>query len=100
MDGTSNQYSLEITKVSAPDNRALHGVRPSTKHGPFLGTSQASTDNATTTPLDPPPHRISVRPLNQPKTARRAGCRGTRNHHQATEMGWLEATPVRKPRVG
>jgi len=99
-DGTSNRCSLEATKVSAPGNRALHGVRPSTTHGSFLKTSWASTDNTTTTPPDLPPCHTSVRPLNQPKTVRRAGCRGTRNHYQATKMGRLEATPVRKPQVG
>ena len=99
-DGTSNRNPLETTKVSAPDIRALHGVRPSTIHGSFLKTSWASTDNTTNTPPDLPPCRTSVRPLNQPKTARGAGCGGTRNHYQATKMGRLEATPVRKPRVG
>jgi len=99
-DGTSNRDPLETSKVSAPDNSTLHGVRPSTEQGSILGTSWASTDNTTTTPPDLPPYRTSVRPLNQHKTARRANCRGTRNHHQAIKTGRLEAMPVRKPRVG
>jgi len=74
------------------------GPRP--RHGSFLETSWASTDNTATTLPDLPPYRTSVRPVNQPKTARRAGYRSTRNHHQATETGRLETTPVRRPRVG
>jgi len=80
-DGTSNRDPLETFKVSAPDIGTLHGVRPSTEQSSILGTSWASTDNTTTTPPDLPPYRTSVRPLNQHKTARRAECRCTRNHH-------------------
>ena len=43
-DGTSNRDPLETPKVSAPDISILHGVRPSTEQGPFLGASWASTD--------------------------------------------------------
>jgi len=99
-DGTSNQDPLETTKVSAPDIRALQGVRPSTRHVPFLGKGWVSIDNSTTTPTYPPLHRTGVQVVNQSKTARRAGYRGTRNHHQVTRTGWLETTPVRRPRVG
>ena len=67
---------------------------------PSWRTSWASTDNTATTLPDLLPYRTSVRPVNQPKTARRAGYRVTRNHHRATEMGRLETTPVRRPRVG
>jgi hypothetical protein len=99
-DGTSNRDPLEISRVSAPDISTLHGVRPSTGQGPFLRTSWASTDYISTTAPDLPPCRTGVRTANQSKTARRAECRGTRNHHQAIKMGRLEAMPVRKPRVG
>ena len=40
----SNQDPLETSKVNALDSKALHGVRPSTEQGPFLGASWASTD--------------------------------------------------------
>jgi len=99
-DGTSNQDPLETFKVSAPDIATLHGVRPSTEQGSFLGTSGTSTDNTATTPPDLPLYCTSMRPLNQHKTAHRAECRGTRNHHQAIKTGQLGAMPVRKPRVG
>jgi hypothetical protein len=96
-DGTSNRDPLETFKVSAPDIATLHGVRPSTERGSFLGTSGTSTDNTITIPPDLPLYRTSMRPLNQHKTAHRAECRGTRNHHQAIKTGQLEAMPVRKP---
>jgi len=96
----SNRNPLKITKVSAPDIRALHGVRPSTRCSHFLGTSWASTDNTATTPPGLQPYRTGMRPVNQPEAARGAGYRGTRDHHQATKTGRLEATPVRRPRVG
>jgi len=92
-DETSNRDPLETSKVSAPDISTLHGVRPSTEQGPFLGTSWASTDNTTTTPPDLPPYRTSVRPQNQCKVACRAERRSTRNHHRAIKMGRLEAMP-------
>jgi len=38
--------------------------------------------------------------MSQSKTAYRAGYRGTCNHRQAIKTGRLEATPVRRPRVG
>ena len=38
--------------------------------------------------------------INRPRTVRRAGYRGTRNHHQATGTRRLETTLVRRPRVG
>ena len=94
------ERALETTKVSTPDIGASRRIWPSTRPGSFLETSWASTDNAATTPPDLPPYHTSVWPLNQPKTARRAECKGTRNHHQATKTGRLEATPVRRPRVG
>ena len=99
-DGTSNRDPLETPKVSAPDISILHGVRPSTKQGPFLGTSWASTNFITATPSGPPPSRTSMRPQNQHKAAGKAKRRSTRNHHRAIKMGRLEAMPVRKPRVG
>ena len=99
-DGTSNRDPLETFKVSALDTTTIHGVRTWTKQDSFLRTSGTSTDDTTTTPPDLPPYRTSVRPMNQHKTARRAECSGTRNHHQAIKTGWLEAMPVRKPRVG
>ena len=92
-DGTSNRDPLETPKVSAPDTSILHGVRPSTEQGPFLGTSWASTDNTTATPPGPPPYRTSMRPQNQHKAAGRAKHRSTRNHHRAIKMGRLEAMP-------
>jgi hypothetical protein len=99
-DGTSNRDPLETPKVSAPDIDTSYGVRPSTSPGSFLETSRASTDHAVTAPPDLPPSHISVHPPNQSKTARRAECRGTRDHHQAIKTGRLEVMPVRKPRVG
>ena len=92
-DGTSNRDPLETPKVSAPDTSILHGVRPSTKQGPFPGTSWASTDFITATPSGPPPYRTSMRPQNQHKAAGRAEHRSTRNHHRAIKMGRLEAMP-------
>ena len=82
-DGTSNQDPLETFKVSALGIVTVHGVRPSTEQGSFLGTCGASTDNTITTPPDPPLYRTSMRPLSQHKMAHREECRGTRNHHQA-----------------
>jgi hypothetical protein len=92
-DGTSNRDPLETSKVSAPDISILHGVRPSTEQGPFLGTSWASTDNITVTPPDPPPYRTSMQPQNQRKAAGRVERRSTHNHHRAIKMGRLEAMP-------
>jgi hypothetical protein len=92
-DGTSNRDPLEAPEVSAPDISILHGVRPSTEQGPFLGTSWASTDHTTATPPDPPPYRTSMRPQNQREAAGRAERRSTRNHHRAIKMGRLEAMP-------
>ena len=99
-DGTSNQDRLETSKVNALDNKALHGVRLSTRHVSFLGKGWASTDNTATTPTYQPPRRTGVQQISQSKTAHRAGYRGTRIHHQATRTGRLETTPVRRPRVG
>ena len=66
-DGTSNRDPLEISKVSAPDTSVLHVVRPSTKQGPYPGTSWASTNIITATPSGPPPYRTSVRPQDRHK---------------------------------
>ena len=99
-DGTSSRDPLETSEVSAPDISTMYGIRTSTRQGSFQGTSWASTDYIPTTPPDLPSGRTSVHPVNQSKTAHRAGYRGTRNHHQATRTGRLETTPVRRPRVG
>ena len=99
-DGTSNRDPLETPKVSAPDIDTSYSARPSTSPRSFLETSRASTDHAVTAPPDLPPSHVSVHPSNQSKTARRAECRGTRDHHQAIKTGRLEVMPVRKPRVG
>jgi len=96
----SNQDPLDTSKVNALDSEALHGVRPSTRRVSFLGRGWVSNDNTATTPTCLPLYRTSVRPMNQSKTAHRAGYRGTRNHHQAIKTGRLETTPVRRPRVG
>jgi len=53
--GTSNQGPLETPKVSALASKALHGIRPSSKHVSFLGKGQVSNDNNTTTPTYLPP---------------------------------------------
>jgi len=98
--GTSNRDPLETSKVSAPDISIMYGIRPSTRQGSIQGTGWASTDYIPTTPPDLPPDRTSVHVSNQSKTAHRAECKGTRNHHQAIKTGRLEAMPVRKPRVG
>jgi hypothetical protein len=98
--GTSNQDPLETPKVSALASEALHGIRPSSRHVSFLGKGQVTSDSTSTTPMQLLPRRTSVRQINQPRTAHRAGYRGTRNHHQATKTRWLETTPVRRPRVG
>ena len=90
-DGASNRDTLETPKVSAPDISILRGVRPSTKQGPFPGTSWASTDDTTATLPDSPPYRTDMRSQNQCKAARRAERRSTRNHHRAIRMGRLEA---------
>ena len=99
-DETSNRDPLETPKVSAPDIDTSYGVRPSTSPGSFLETSRASTHHIVTAPPDLPPSHVSVHPSNQSKTARRAECRGTRDHHQAIKTGRLEVMSVRKPRVG
>jgi len=54
-DGMSNQDPLETSKVNALGNKALHGVRPSTRHVPFLRKGWASTDNTTAIPTYQPP---------------------------------------------
>jgi hypothetical protein len=90
-DGASNRDTLETPKVSAPDISILRGVRPSTKQGPFPGTSWASTDDTTATLPDSPPYRTDMRSQNQCKATRRAERRSTRNHHRAIRMGRLEA---------
>ena len=97
--GTSNQDPLETPKVSALASEALHGTRPSSRHVSFLGKGRVTNDSTSTTLTQLLPRRTSVQQINQPRTARRAGYRGTRNHHQATKTRWLEMTPVRRPRV-
>jgi hypothetical protein len=71
----------KTSKVSATDISTLHGDRPSTGRGSFLGTSWASIDYIPTTLPDLSPYRTSMRPQNQRKMARGAECRGTRNHN-------------------
>ena len=95
-----NQSPLETPKVSALDNQALYGARPSSWHISFLEKGQASSDSTSTTLMQMQSQRTSMQQINQPRTARRAGYQGMRDHHQATMMGRLEATPVRRPRVG
>jgi len=98
--GTSNQTPLETSKVSALAGKALYNTRPSSRHISFLEKSWVTGDSTSTTPTQTLPRRTSVQQINQPRTAHRAGYRGTRNHHQAIRTRWLETTPVRRPRVG
>ena len=98
--GTSNQDPLETPKVSALASEALHGIRPSSRHVSFLGKGQVTSDSTSTTPTQMLPRRTSMQQINHPRTAHRAGYRGTRNHHEATKTRWLETTPIRRPRVG
>jgi len=57
----SNQDPLETAQVSALASRALHDVRPSTRHVSFLGKGWASKDSTTTTPTHLAPLRTGVR---------------------------------------
>jgi len=95
-----NQDPLKTPRVNALDSETLHDGRPSTRPVSFQGKGWTLNGNKATTPMDPPLYRTGVPPMNQSKTARRAGFQGTRNHHQATRTGRLETTLVRRPRVG
>ena len=91
---------LETPKVSALADKALHGTRPSSRRTPFMEKGWTSSDSTSTTPTQTLPRCTSIQQINQPRTVRRAGYWGTRNHHQAIRTRWLETTPVRRPRVG